>query len=92
MATGRSADKSEASTSSIRRPGRSTAASTVRRPWGSAPRKSTLILATSMSGRGLHRSMARASSADGGPPCCRVVSYWLAVATVDSKTSSSILR
>ena len=49
---------------------------------------STVSRAIVNAGSSVVRSTARASSADGGPPCWAARSQGLVVATVDSKVSS----
>ena len=68
-ATSRPPACATASTSSTLRPGRITRARSSSSPTGTAPRISQVNRAMTMSSRGSHRSMARPSSALGGPPC-----------------------
>jgi ribosomal protein S28E/S33 len=77
-----------ASSSSTLRPGRATRAVTVISPTGMARRISQVNRVIIMSGRGWQRSIARPSSALGGPPCCALESHGPAVCTVACHTPS----
>jgi hypothetical protein len=87
-ATARPPELAVASSSSTLRPGRASRAVTVISPTGIAPRISQVNRAIIISSLGWQRSMARPSSALGGPACCARGSQGPVVCTVACHRSS----
>jgi hypothetical protein len=83
------APSSLASTISTLRPGRTTWAVRVMGSIGSGFRTSTVTRPTRMPSLGSHSSIARASSADGGPACCDPGSHGPRVSSVGAARSPS---
>jgi hypothetical protein len=89
LMTSSSPANSDPWSSSTLRPGRATRAAVRSVATGTARRISTVTRATRMSSCGSHRSIARASSAAGGPACCSAGSHGPLVASVERNASPS---
>jgi hypothetical protein len=86
--TGSPSTLSSASSSSTDRPGRATRAVTSTSATGTARRISNVARATTNPSRGSQPSIARPSSADGGPACWKAGSHGPRVCSVELKRPS----